>query len=102
MLLLTTICNFLGSDAKRQIRRKKPFVKKENEEACTIYVEDIPDYISQDQLSKAFSLFGDVSYVALPRYRHNRAIKGFAFVEFKEEDSVKKASLTFRNSSSFF
>ena len=75
-------------DGKRQVRRGRPFAKRDNEEACTVYVENIPDFMGQDQLTSAFSLFGQVSYVSLPRYKHNRAIKGFAFVEFADEAAV--------------
>lgn len=78
----------------RQVRRTKPVVAKEPEavDLCTVYVENLPAGATNDWLKGLFSAkFGAVDYVSLPRFRHNRAIKGFAFVEFGQEQGARKA-----------
>ena len=80
---------------ERQIKRKKPLhdamQSAANEESRTIYVERLPLNVNIDMLKQLFEKHGDVLYVSLPRYKHNHAVKGFAFIEFKDEMGVKKA-----------
>ena len=40
---------------------------------------------------------GPVDYVSLPRYKHNRAIKGFAFVEFADVKGAESAIKRFEH-----
>lgn len=57
----------------------------------TVYVENLPTSADHDSLRKMFSVFGDITYVSLPRYKSSGVIKGFAFIEFSSEDSAMKA-----------
>lgn len=79
------------SDGKRQIRRKLPVKIKDNEDECTIYVENIPPNVSNDCLRKLFTQYDQVSYVSLPKFKNHEGNKGFAFVEFDTPEGVQKA-----------
>ncbi len=79
----------------REVKRKKPLADairaSAGEESRTIYVERLPPNVTIEMLQALFQKHGEVVYVSLPKYKHNQAVKGFAFVEFKEESGVKKA-----------
>lgn len=79
------------SEDKEKIRRKKPVVFKENVEECTIYVENIKTDADHEWLSHFFSDFGNVAYVSIPKYKHTKGNKGFAFVEFEKETDAQNA-----------
>lgn len=81
------------SEDSLKVRRTTPIKLKENEDDCTLYVENLPPEISHDELKKVFSEFGKVVYVSIPKYRHTHASKGFAFVEF---DTPQDADETVR------
>jgi La-related protein 7 len=81
-------------DGIKQIRRNKPLTSKATEEVerCTIYIENLPPFVTNDSLKKMFSeKHGAVDYVSLPRYKHNRAVKGFAFIEFADIEGADAA-----------
>ena len=42
-------------------------------------------------LKKQFEQFGDVSYISLPKFKSSDDLRGFAFIEFSEKESAKKA-----------
>ena len=78
----------------KQVRRSKPLKIKtpEDVEKCTIYIENLPPFVTHDSLKKMFSeKHGPVDYVSLPRYKHNRAVKGFAFIEFANVTTAEAA-----------
>ncbi|KAK3931541.1 La-related protein 7 [Frankliniella fusca] len=81
------------SEDSLKVRRKTPMKIKDNEDDCTVYVENLPPEISHDELSKVFSEFGKVVYVSIPKYANTQQRKGFAFVEF---DTPKDAEETIR------
>ncbi|KAJ8974616.1 hypothetical protein NQ317_019361 [Molorchus minor] len=85
------------SDDKQKIRRKTPFRVKENEEECTIYVENINGDANHDWLKQVFSDFGNVVYVSIPKYKQNKGNKGFAFIEFETEKEAQNALAYFEN-----
>lgn len=79
------------SDDKEKICRKKPLVVKDNVEECTIYVENIKADTDHEWLSHFFSDFGNVVYVSIPKYKHTKGNKGFAFIEFEKESDAQNA-----------
>lgn len=79
------------SDDNTKIRRKKPVVVKDNVDECTIYVENIKADADHEWLRHFFSDFGNVVYVSIPKYRHRKGNKGFAFVEFENECDAQTA-----------
>ena len=74
-----------------KIRRKTEIKIKTNVDECTIYVENIKPDATHEWLSSVFSELGKVVYVSLPKYKHTRMNKGFAFIEFENENEVKHA-----------
>lgn len=79
------------SEDGQKISRKKPIKIKENVDACTIYLENIKADATHETLSQIFSDFGTVVYVSIPKYKHNKANKGFAFIEYETEEQAKEA-----------
>lgn len=82
------------NEDKTKVLRKLPVKEKQNVDECTIYVERIKQDATHEWLSSIFSQFGKIAYVSLPRYKRDRQIKGFAFVEF-EKESEAQAALAF-------
>lgn len=82
----------------KQVRRSKPLQLKAGEdvEKSTIYIENVPSFVTNDSLKKMFTeKCGIVDYVSLPRYKHNRAVKGFAFIEFANISGAEAAMKMF-------
>lgn len=85
----------------RQIRRIKPLPEQpniESVEARTIYVElnyVDPSTITNDMIRHVFSKYGNVSYVSMPKFKHNGLPKGFAFIEFSDENGAKNSMIAF-------
>ena len=87
----------------RQIRRLRPLPQQpsnETVEARTIYVE--LNYVDQnsithDVIRHIFSKYGAVAYVSMPKFKHNGMPKGFAFVEFNDEEGAKNSMIAFVN-----
>jgi len=79
----------LSEDGKK-VTRVNPFkpADKEQVEARTIYVENLPSDADHESLKKLFSDFGEVVYVSIPRFPSSRRSKGFAFVEFSADSAV--------------
>lgn len=78
------------SEDGTKVCRITPIKKKENEDQCTVYVQNLPPDTDHDWLISLFSKYGPVDYVSIPRYKYNRAIKGFAFVEFDKPSSAQE------------
>ncbi|CCI43399.1 unnamed protein product [Albugo candida] len=57
----------------------------------SLLIRNISRRIRSDELRKTFEEFGDVRDVYIPRDFHTREIKGFAFVEFKNERDAEEA-----------
>lgn len=74
-----------------KVHRKVPVKVKENVDFCTIYVENIKADANHESLSQIFSDFGNVVYVSIPKYKHNKANKGFAFIEYENEEQANEA-----------
>ncbi|XP_060520486.1 la-related protein 7 [Cylas formicarius] len=79
------------SEDGQKIGRKKPVKVKDNVDACTIYVENIKSDANHEWLRQVFSEFGQVTYVSIPKYKHNRVNKGFAFIEYETEREANEA-----------
>lgn len=83
------------SEDGTKVKRNKAIKVNENVDLCTIYVENIKADSDHESLSQIFSDFGNVVYVSIPKYKHNKANKGFAFIEYENEDQAKEAILFF-------
>ncbi|XP_018307517.1 la-related protein 7 isoform X2 [Mycetomoellerius zeteki] len=84
------------SEDGTKVCRLTPIQKKEDIDQCTIYVQNLPPDSDHDWLISIFSKYGSVEYVSIPRYRNNKKIKGFAFVEFDKPSSAQECIKTFR------
>ncbi|XP_022920209.2 la-related protein 7 [Onthophagus taurus] len=77
------------SEDKTKVKRKTPLNIRENVDECTIYVERIKADATHDWISSLFCEFGNIVYISIPKYKHSKVNKGFAFVEFEKEADVK-------------
>jgi len=71
-----------------------PVIFNADVERRTIYVDHLPNDITHDKLKEVFSRFGEVVYVSVPTMTGADEItkpKGFAFIEFLNEDSASSA-----------
>ena len=51
----------------------------------------MPHTATHDWVRSVFSEYGIVAYVSLPKYKSTGDIKGFAFVEYEEEEAAMQA-----------
>lgn len=85
------------SEDGNKVRRITPIVKRENVDECTIYVQNLPFDADHETLITVFSHYGKVVYVSVPRYKSNKKIKGFAFVEFDTPQEAQKCLECFQS-----
>ncbi|GFQ77749.1 la-related protein 7, partial [Trichonephila clavata] len=81
---------------KTKIKRAVPLGDMKDFDVCTLYVEKLPPYADQKWIRDVFERFGRVDHVNIPRFNISNKIKGFAFVEFGEPESIEKACEYFR------
>ncbi|XP_061565573.1 la-related protein 7 [Cololabis saira] len=75
-----------------QVRRQFPIGDSPNNvDDRTVYVELLPKDVTHSWIERVFTKCGNVVYVSIPRYRTSGDPKGFAFVEFENEDQAQKA-----------
>ncbi|KMQ89259.1 la-related protein 7 [Lasius niger] len=84
------------SEDGTKVCRLTPINRKENVDQCTVYVQNLPPDADHDWLIFIFSKFGSVEYVSIPRYKSNKKIKGFAFIEFDTPNSAHECIKAFR------
>ncbi|XP_029045172.1 la-related protein 7-like [Osmia bicornis bicornis] len=84
------------SDDGTKVCRVTPIVQKENIDECTVYVQNLPPDADHETLSSIFSQYGQVVYVSVPRFKNNKKIKGFAFVEFNTPEEAGKCLKAFQ------
>jgi len=46
--------------------------------------------VNHDWIEEVFQEFGTVAYISLPKYRRNGCPKGFAFVEYEDEEGARR------------
>lgn len=56
-----------------------------------IYLYGLPTGVDKQILESAMSIFGSVSNIELPKDRDSGEIRGFAFIEYKDEESALRA-----------
>ncbi|CAD7093975.1 unnamed protein product [Hermetia illucens] len=78
------------------VRRRSEIPEVHDADDKTVYVESLPQDVDHDWAIKAFSRFGAVAYVSLPKYKNSNKLKEFGFVEFEAVSSVEKALKAFR------
>lgn len=84
------------SDDKTRVRRKTEIKQKADIDDYIIYVECLPSTADHDWIRNTFSVFGNIAYISLPRYKRSKKIKEFAFIEFEQKSSVEKAISAFK------
>lgn len=83
------------SEDGTKVRRITPIKLRDNSDARTIYVQGIPADTNHEWIINIFSRYDTVAYVSLPRYKSNRKLKGFAFIEFENIDGAEKCLKAF-------
>ena len=83
----------IQENPERQIKRKNEIPTRVEGEADskTIYVEKLPVNVTLEMLQHVFSKYGTVNYISMPKFKHNGFPKGFAFVEFADDEGAKKS-----------
>lgn len=83
------------SEDKTRVRRVTEIKQKSDIDDFIIYVECLPSTADHDWIRNTFSVFGNIAYISLPRYKRTKKIKEFAFIEFEQKSSVEKAIAAF-------
>nr|XP_020486086.1 la-related protein 7-like [Labrus bergylta] len=75
-----------------KVRRQLPIGDVPNNvDSRTVYVELLPRDVDHSWVEKVFTKCGNVVYISIPRYKSSGDPKGFAFVEFENEEQAQKA-----------
>lgn len=80
----------ISPDGKK-IRRVAPLEFSKDFDACTLYVEKLPQNANEKWVKDVLGQFGPITYVNVPRFKATNKIKGFAFVEFENTEGVNNA-----------
>lgn len=67
---------------------RKPYVRHPNEEHCKIFVGGVGKGTTEESLRAYFSTFGEISDSVIMKDKHTNEPRGFAFVTFKNPESV--------------
>ena len=57
----------------------------------TLYITNIPFMTKEEDLKALFEPFGTVTKITIPTEQDSNRQRGFAFVEFTDSDTAKKA-----------
>lgn len=85
------------SEDAQKIRRITPINPRSDCEACSVYVQGLPPDTDHDWLINIFSRYGTIAYVSVPKYKSNKKIKGFAFVEFDTVEGAQECLKAFED-----
>ncbi|XP_066583937.1 la-related protein 7 isoform X2 [Prorops nasuta] len=85
----------LSADGTK-VCRITPIKQKENVDECTVYVQGLPPDADHEWISSIFSCYGSIAYISIPKYKSNKKIKGFAFIEFDVPQSAMQCIEAFR------
>ena len=55
------------------------------------FKENLPPKMDHKRLDQALSKYGTILHVSLPRFKNNKELKGFGFIEFKTVDGARRA-----------
>lgn len=67
---------------------RKPYIRHPNEEHCKIFVGGVGKATTEDTLRAYFSTFGEIADSVIMKDKHTNEPRGFAFVTFKNAESV--------------
>ena len=104
------------SKCSKLVKRRIPFnlknIDTDKVDACTVYVENFPDTLTQRDIAKIFLRAGEIRNISLPRFgqtkqtgtdanmdtdeSHNK-VKGYCFIEFDSSEAADTAVSTFNN-----
>jgi nucleolin len=71
--------------------RANTFGDKQSPPSAVLFVGNLSFNLGEDQLWEAFGEHGDIKSVRVPTDRESGRPKGFAYVEFSDVDTAKKA-----------
>ena len=65
--------------------------KKKNHKSSHVYISNLPDKVSEDELKQLFLSFGNISDVRVIKDPQSGRSKGYAFVHFEGEEAGRRA-----------
>ncbi|CAL4060354.1 unnamed protein product [Meganyctiphanes norvegica] len=80
-------------DTKRVVPKDEVGKPESGVQVKKIFVGGIKNDVEEDDIREAFSSYGDISNIILPLEKETRKLRGFAFVEFEDFDTVDKICL---------
>ena len=63
----------------------------------TVYIENLPNNISHENLRSIFKDYGRILHTSIPKFSRTKETKGFAFIIFEKEENARHAILTKNN-----
>jgi len=79
--------------AKQNIEK----IEEGDKPKCVIYIGHLPWGFNEDGIKKYFSQFGEIEKTFMPRSRKTGRSKGYAFVQFNDEETAQIAAETMNN-----
>eukprot|EP00116_Pleurobrachia_bachei_P003203 sb/3463465/ len=71
------------SPDRESVRRTTTVNPLYNADNRSIYIENLPTKMDHKRLEQALRKYGQAMKISLPRFKNNKELKGFAFVEFR-------------------
>jgi polyadenylate-binding protein len=73
------------------VTKKERMVANGNKKYTNVYVKNLPDTVTEEQLKTMFTPFGTVQSAVIMKGDDGSVSKGFGFVNFEEPESAEKA-----------
>jgi nucleolar protein 4 len=75
---------------KKEKVKKKPVEGEKEDLTKTLFIKNLPYDATEEKISKLFSKFGEVAYVAVVKNRQTKQPSGTAFLKFRTKTAIEK------------
>jgi len=79
-----------SAESHKAVSTTKNINDLDDSDYAKLFIDNIPFEITEYDIEKKFSKYGDVTSIVIPRTLSNKS-RGYAFIEFDSYDSVKRA-----------